>query len=86
MATHCDRKSIAVWNFIVNYSLYVDGFQLELDGDINKPARKKYEECWLYPDSLKSTIENGEFLFTEKLRRVWPLKLRHKKTKIASNT
>lgn len=40
-ATHCYRKGVAVWDFIVDDCLDVDGFQLELDGDINQPAREK---------------------------------------------
>ena len=34
-------KSVAVWDLIVDDGLYIDRLQLELDGDINEPWRKR---------------------------------------------
>lgn len=45
--THCDRKSVAVRDFVVYNGLNVDGFQLEVNCNIDQPEK---------------TIHNIEFL------------------------
>lgn len=36
--THGDGEGVAVWDFVVDDGLDVDGFQLELDGDVDEPV------------------------------------------------
>lgn len=35
-----DTESVAVWNFIVDQALEIDGLQLEVDGDVDQPGRE----------------------------------------------
>lgn len=38
VCTHGDGEGVAVWDFVVDDGLDVDGFQLELDGDVDEPV------------------------------------------------
>lgn len=35
-----DTEGVAVWNFIVDQALEIDGLQLEVDGDVDQPGRE----------------------------------------------
>lgn len=35
---HQDAEGVAVWDFIVDQALEVDGLQLEVDGDVDQPG------------------------------------------------
>jgi len=41
MFPHLYVESVAVWDLIVDYSLYIDRLQFELYGNVNEPWRKK---------------------------------------------
>lgn len=41
--TYSDSKSVAVRDFIVDDGLNVDGFQLEVNGNIYKPGHKTHK-------------------------------------------
>lgn len=39
--SHRDREGVAVWDLVVYDGLDVNGLQLELDGDVDKPCSER---------------------------------------------
>ena len=38
LRAHQDAEGVAVWDFIIDQALEVDGLQLEVDGDVDQPG------------------------------------------------
>ena len=44
LRAHQDAEGVAVWDFIIDQALEVDGLQLEVDGDVDQPG---WGEAWV---------------------------------------
>lgn len=44
---HQDTEGVAVWDFIVDQALEVNGLQLEVDGDVDQPGGEAWVRGWV---------------------------------------